>query len=167
MSLSPILIEFIKKALVSYSACPDQWHTRSSHPSPQVVQFLLRIHNLSCLQRVYYYLSLSCMSICKESSITLPTPPNLPVCNEPKPPADEDKHGGRRLWCTGPTCRWHRYVCVVGLWGWRSGSTCGCFSHDRAGLGWCELATWEVSGLVGFQPRWLLSSFNFCFRIHF
>jgi hypothetical protein len=56
MSLSPILIEFIKKALVSYSACPDQWHTRSSHPSPQVVQFLLRIHDLSCL---------------KESTITL------------------------------------------------------------------------------------------------
>jgi hypothetical protein len=30
-------IEFTKQALVSYSACPHQWHAQSSHPSLQVV----------------------------------------------------------------------------------------------------------------------------------
>jgi hypothetical protein len=49
--LKPSDVDFIKQAFVSYSARPDQWHARFSHLSSQVVQSLLHLHNLPCLQK--------------------------------------------------------------------------------------------------------------------
>ena len=59
--IKPSDVASLKHALVSTTACSDQWHARFGHPSPQVVKSLLRLHNLPYVQE-------SSLSICNACS---------------------------------------------------------------------------------------------------
>jgi hypothetical protein len=48
--LKPSDVKSKKQAFLSYSARPDQWHAHFGHPAPQIVKYILHLHNLPCCQ---------------------------------------------------------------------------------------------------------------------